>query len=88
MEGADRVPMGTEHVVTGLLLLDRGYPVLEVDGGGTWRLQIGRNARCHIGHRVTIEGVRVGFDELDVDSIRSAGMPVRSHRSWWRRLLG
>lgn len=80
--------MGTDHTVTGLLMLDRGEPVLEVDGGGTWRLQIGRNARRFVGYRVTIEGVRVGFDVLDVDLIRLAGTPVRPHRSWWRRLLG
>lgn len=63
------MPMGTRHRLTGLLLQSpRGY-LLRMDDGGTWALDLNRSAKGMLGQRVTIEGVRSGFDRIDVDWI-------------------
>lgn len=66
------MPMGKRYRVKGMLLESPRGPVLEVDGGGTWLLDADHNARALIGQRVTVEGVRSGFDRLDVDWIGPA----------------
>lgn len=81
------MPMGTRHVVTGRLLEDRGRLVLDVDDGGTWRLHARPDAHRLVGRRVTIDGTRVGFDELDVVSVRLPDA-APSTRGFWFRLLG
>ncbi len=64
------MPRGTLHVETGILRCDgRGY-LLERDGGGTWRLDLPGSGNGFIGQRVTVEGIRSGFDLLDVTRIR------------------
>lgn len=65
------VPRGTRHVVTGRLLGPRRdlLLVLEVDGGGEWVLDAPPGASKLVGHRVTVEGARSGFNLLDVDRI-------------------
>ena len=80
----DAMPMGTEHVVTGLLLTRRRELVLDVDGGGTWRLGIGGAARGFLGRRVTVQGLRAGFDLLEVKSFWPAGQNAPKRRWWWR----
>lgn len=60
------MPRGTMHTVEGLLLGGAIYPVLRVDGGGQWRLDLPRAMRRYIGRRVRVTGVRSGFDMLDV----------------------
>jgi hypothetical protein len=41
--------------------------VLEIDGGGVWQLDVGWFAATRLcDRRVTIEGLRSGFDLLDV----------------------
>ncbi|RHW18229.1 hypothetical protein D1610_07045 [Sphingomonas gilva] len=67
------MPVGKRYRLTGLLLNSRRGLVLEVDGGGTWLLDVGRKAKPLIGQRVTVEGARSGFDLLDVDRIDRAG---------------
>ena len=66
------MPMGTRHRVTGLLLDSRRGLIIEVDGGGVYALDADRSARKYLGLRVTVEGVRSGFDRLDVDWIGAA----------------
>lgn len=66
------MPMGTRHRVTGLLLDSRRGLIIEVDGGGVYALDADRSAREYLGLRVTVEGVRSGFDRLDVDWIGAA----------------
>ena len=66
------MPLGTRHELIGLLLEDRGSLVLDVDDGGTWRLDAGRGARRLLGERVRVEGVRDGFDLLAVERIDRA----------------
>jgi hypothetical protein len=50
----------------------RGH-VLRVDGGGVWTLDPDRRLHQWLGQRVTIEGVRTGFDFLSVERITVAG---------------
>lgn len=67
------MPRGTRHEVVGLLLKHDGRLVLEVAGGGTWRLdagwRAGRAARDLIGTRVRVTGVRDDFDLLAIEQI-------------------
>lgn len=60
------MPRGTHHILTGLLLDGAVFPVLSVDGGGQWRVDLPGKYRRLIGKRVAIEGTRSGFDLLDV----------------------
>lgn len=62
------MPRGVRYTLTGTLRRTRLGYALEMDGGGLWRLDVGTewNARVNVGRRVTIEGVRAGFDLLDV----------------------
>jgi hypothetical protein len=46
--------------------------ILEVDDGGVYALDADRGARKLLGHRVIVEGVRSGFDRLDVEWIGAA----------------
>jgi hypothetical protein len=67
------MPRGTRHTLTGLLdWTERGH-ILRVDGGGVWTLDPDRALRKWLGKRVTIEGVRTGFDFLSVERITAAG---------------
>jgi hypothetical protein len=66
------MPRGTRHTLTGTLrATPRGY-LLETDDGGTWRFDLGWGwrARRHVDRCVIVEGVRSGFDLLDVDRLR------------------
>lgn len=66
------MPRGSRHEVIGLLLENRGGLVLDVEGGGTWRLDAGWRARRLLGQRVRIVGIREGFDLLSVERIERA----------------
>lgn len=63
------MPRGTRHIVTGILRPGRWGYSLEVDGGGIWQLDVRRSVRKLMSQRVTVEGIRSGFDLLDVDRI-------------------
>ena len=69
---------GTRHDLIGMLLRrgDGGGLVLDVPGGGTWRLDLGVvaawRARRLVGMRVRITGVRDGFDLLAVETVAAA----------------
>lgn len=63
------MPRGTHHTLTGLLLDHRAYPVLHVDGGGQWQLDLPGKYRWLLGRRVVVEGTRAGFDLLDVTRV-------------------
>lgn len=68
------MPRGTRHTLTGTLRwTGLGY-ALEMDDGGVWQLDVGWewNARRSVGRRVTVEGVRSGFDLLDVHRLYAA----------------
>lgn len=63
------MPIGTQHEIVGVLRNGQEGLVVEVNEGGTWRLDAGWQARRLIGHRVRIVGIRDGFDLLAVKSI-------------------
>jgi Protein of unknown function (DUF5818) len=69
---------GTRHTLTGTLRWTRFGYALEMDGGGMWRLDVswGWKARRCVDQRVTIEGVRSGFDLLDVNRVETIAARV------------
>ena len=42
-----------------------------MEGGGEWALDMD-NPRAYLGRRVTVEGLRSGFDRIDVEKIEWA----------------
>ncbi len=60
---------GTRYRLEGLLLSSERGPVLQIDDGGTWALDLNNDAQDLLGRRVRIEGLRSGFDRIDVDWI-------------------
>ena len=80
-ETYNAMPLGTEHVDMGMLLDTHEGVVLELGGGGRWRLKLSWWQRRFIGQHVKIKGVRIGFDKLKVVKIE----PTRSDRlQCWR----
>lgn len=77
----------TRHELEGLLLRRHGELVLEVGNGGTWRLELSERVEPMLGRRVTLTGVRIGFDLLDVHTIALVGTKPAPSRSWWQTLL-
>lgn len=65
------MPRGSRHIVTGRLRRDGHLWVLDVDGGGTWRLEGTPTIDRHVGARVRVEGVRDDFDLLAVTRIEA-----------------
>ncbi|PHQ63640.1 MAG: hypothetical protein COC10_05110 [Sphingobium sp.] len=66
------MPRGTQHELVGVLLAGDVYPILRVDDGGEWRLDVGRRYRHLLGSRVRVRGTRAEFDMLDVEQIGPA----------------
>lgn len=64
------MPVGKFHRETGMLLVQRGGIILQRDDGGRWRLVCDEDVESLLGSRVTVEGVRAGFDVIDVSRIR------------------
>lgn len=63
----DTMSLGSRHRVSGLLKRSpRGF-VLEVDDGGVWALDLDGDPHTMLGRRLTVEGIRSGFDRLDVE---------------------
>lgn len=60
------MPRGTRHELTGLLLRHGPTLILRVDGGGEWRLDAPTRAWRLVGRRVSVTGMRDGFDLLGV----------------------
>lgn len=63
------MPLGSSHDETGLLLREGRFLILRRDDGGRWRLDADPDAEKLLGRRVRVEGVRSGFDLLDVRRI-------------------
>ncbi|MBK6298478.1 MAG: hypothetical protein IPF48_11155 [Sphingomonadales bacterium] len=56
---------GETIAVTGLLTRSEKLgPIVTMDGGGWWSVWLNCFQARHIGHRVTIEGQRVGYNDL------------------------
>lgn len=63
------MPRGTTHSIDGLLVTGSPYPLLRPDNGGAWRLDLPAKFRSLFDRRVRIEGIRCGFDMLDVTKV-------------------
>lgn len=57
------------HTEEGLLLQQRGRLILQQDGGGFWVLDADPPAEQLLGCRVRVEGIRSGFNSLEVSRI-------------------
>jgi len=76
-------------VETGILRPNRQGYSLELEGGGSWQLDVSGSAKSYAGRRVTVEGIRSGFNLIDVHDIRLAGASRRNRRpSMWERIIG
>jgi hypothetical protein len=62
------VPIGKFHAEEGLLLMQRGRAILQRDGGGFWILEVDE-PQLLLGQRVRVEGIRSGFNALEVSRI-------------------
>jgi Protein of unknown function (DUF5818) len=58
--------LGSHHRFEGLLMTSARGLVLSVADGGVWALETDANARKFLGQRVIVEGVRSGFDRIDI----------------------
>lgn len=58
--------LGSNHDEHGMLLREGRDLVLMRDDGGRWRLDADPGADKLLGHRVRVEGTRIGFDILSV----------------------
>lgn len=68
------MPLGTIHSETGLLLSEGANLILQRDLGGRRRLNVDVDVVPLLGQRVLVEGIRSGFDLLDVSRVvRSNG---------------
>lgn len=64
--------IGTRYRLEGSLLTSERGLVLQIDDGGVWALDTDPGAGSHAGRRVIVEGVRSGFDRIDVEWIGAA----------------
>ena len=64
------MPRGTRHELTGLLLRHGPTLIIRVKGGGEWCLDAPTHAWRLVGRRVSVTGVRDGFDLLDIQHLQ------------------
>lgn len=71
------MPRGTRHTLNGTLGWDdrNRLHVLTMEGGGYWFLDLPLFTRTHhlMDREVTVEGVRTGFNLLNVSNITATG---------------
>jgi len=77
------MPLGTYHEETGTLRWTKLGYALETDGGGVWQLELSWTCRASakVNRRVTVEGIRNGFDMLAIKSLRLAD-PQPTREDW------
>jgi hypothetical protein len=71
-----QVPLGAIIREHGVLRREGLQLVLVVEGGGRWRLDMPRQGEALLGQLVALEGIRSGYDLLDVVEIGAYGNPV------------
>ena len=60
------MPLGSRHREEGMLLREGAWLILQRDDGGRWRLNGDPGLEKYLGLRVRIEGIRSGFDLIEV----------------------
>lgn len=79
------MPLGTLHTIEGVIRRkDRLRFVIVVHAGGEWELEPDGRVMRHIDRSVTIEGVRTGFNRLEVVRIKPDGEDWPPEQSWTR----
>lgn len=64
------LPIGSRLRITGILAeSSRGYMILDPVDGPIWTLTLPAELDLRPGQHVTVEGVKSGFDRIDVDWI-------------------
>lgn len=58
--------IGSHHRLEGLLMTSGRGLLLSLADGGIWALDADANANQFLGQHVIIEGIRSGFDRIDV----------------------
>ena len=77
------MPLGTLHTVHGIIERRPGYRFfLAVHGGGEWELEANRRLSRYDGCSVTVEGVRTGFNRLEVVRIKRDGEDWPADQAW------
>ncbi len=84
------MPRGTRHIETGTFRRNHFGFVLEMDGGGFWELEFRpmRGASRYLDQRVTVEGIRLGFNLLEVVRIKrdeDEWLPEQNWKVWFNR---
>lgn len=85
------MPLGTLHTIEGMIRLGKRYYVLEVHDGGEWQLEDDRRLPKHVDASVVVEGVRTGFNRLEVVRIKRVGEEWPAKPTWtmwfnrWRK---
>ncbi|WP_425057410.1 DUF5818 domain-containing protein [Sphingopyxis panaciterrae] len=82
------MPLGTLHTVEGIVRHEPRRFILAVHGGGEWELEPDRHVVRHVDCSVVIEGVRTGFNRLEVVRIKREGEewpPEQSWTAWFNR---
>lgn len=59
--------IGTRYRLEGLLLTSKRGLILHIDDGGVWALAASPELQVQAGQRVVVEGIRSGFDRIDVE---------------------
>ena len=63
------MPIGKAVDLTGIVMRDGHRINLHVDGGGYWELDLLRRHLWALGRRVRVQGVRSGFNRIDVKQL-------------------
>jgi hypothetical protein len=82
------MPLGTLHTVKGVVRREPRKVFLAVSSGGEWELEPDRMVIRHVGQAVVIEGVRTGYNRLEVVRIKREGEewpPDQSWTNWFSR---
>lgn len=85
------MPLGTLHTLEGIVRREPRRLILAVHDGGEWELEPDRQVVRHVDCAVVIEGVRTGFNRLEVLRIKREGEEWRPEQSWtawfdrWRK---
>ena len=64
------MPLGAPVDETGLVLQDGPRIILRVDDGGEWQLDLRSRHGRPLGRRVRVQGMRSGFNLIDVDELQ------------------
>lgn len=83
------MPLGTLHAVRGIIQRRPSHRFfLAVHEGGEWELEPRRRLSRYLDCPVTVEGVRTGFNRLEVVRIKRDGeewLPNQSWSGWFNR---